>query len=196
MTGLANPVDARWVQVGFLGSDAPKLVGVSVDGTGRTVTLHPTVQGNQSCWISDPVDIPDRQIKSLTIDWTSNGLANAREIVVPDGPGTPVQVLLISSDRKPIPQTGTAPSEWRADVYPNPFNAQSTLSLSLPVSGHARVEIHDILGRRLAVLQDGTLTAGTHHLPIDGSHWASGTYFLSYRLSSGPSGVQRLQLLK
>jgi len=39
--------------------------------------------------------------------------------------------------------------------YPNPFNPQARIEYELPVDCHARIEIYDLLGRRIANLRDG-----------------------------------------
>lgn len=44
----------------------------------------------------------------------------------------------------------------------NPLRAGELLQVSLPKKAHARLEIFSVTGRRIAVLQDGTLEAGRH----------------------------------
>lgn len=52
--------------------------------------------------------------------------------------------------------------------YPNPFNPQTTLRFELPVAGHARLEIFDAKGRRMAMLTDEWLEAGAVEVVWDG----------------------------
>ncbi|MEM8598826.1 MAG: T9SS type A sorting domain-containing protein [Bacteroidota bacterium] len=47
-------------------------------------------------------------------------------------------------------------------AYPNPFVASTRLSAVLPRAADASLAVYDVLGRRVAVLADGPLTAGTH----------------------------------
>ncbi len=61
--------------------------------------------------------------------------------------------------------------------YPNPFTDRTNLILDLPYRQSVRLEIHDALGRRVAVLVDEQLAAGRHELPVDASNWAAGLYF-------------------
>ena len=66
-----------------------------------------------------------------------------------------------------------------SDAYPNPFNPQTTFTLSLPETGHIRVTVYDMLGRQVALLHEGELAAGlTHTFTFDASHLSSGTYLL------------------
>ncbi len=68
---------------------------------------------------------------------------------------------------------------------PNPFNPTTTLGWSLAEAGRARLEIFDILGRRVALLQDGWQQAGDYSQTFDASGLASGNYFLSLQSASG-----------
>src|SRR5690606_5185300 len=64
-----------------------------------------------------------------------------------------------------------------AAVYPNPFNPEARFSLAVREAQRVRVAVYDLLGRRVLVLHDGPLAAGTPHpFRIDGSRLASGTY--------------------
>ena len=67
--------------------------------------------------------------------------------------------------------------------YPNPFRGTSTVRFGLPEAASVRLDVFDVLGRRVAVVTDGTRPAGWHEETIDASGWASGVYFL--RLTSG-----------
>ncbi|HUI09721.1 MAG TPA: T9SS type A sorting domain-containing protein [Bacteroidota bacterium] len=64
--------------------------------------------------------------------------------------------------------------------YPNPFNPTTTISFDIPARSHTLLAVYDMLGRRIAVLIDGMLDAGTYTAPFDGTRLASGIYF--YRL--------------
>jgi hypothetical protein len=67
--------------------------------------------------------------------------------------------------------------------YPNPFNPETVISFSLPEASHAMLTIHDMAGREVARLVNGTLASGRHEVSFNASHVSSGMYL--YRLSSG-----------
>ncbi|AXI99417.1 Por secretion system C-terminal sorting domain-containing protein [Cyclonatronum proteinivorum] len=67
--------------------------------------------------------------------------------------------------------------------YPNPFNPTTNISFALPQSGHAQLEVFDMLGQRVAVLVNETLSAGAHTAVFDASNLSSGVYL--YRLQAG-----------
>jgi hypothetical protein len=67
--------------------------------------------------------------------------------------------------------------------YPNPFNPTTTIRFSTPQSGFATLKISDVLGREMATVVSGSVTAGDHAVSFDASRLASGVYY--YTLTSG-----------
>jgi aldose sugar dehydrogenase len=67
--------------------------------------------------------------------------------------------------------------------YPNPFNPHTRIRYALSENSHVRLEIIDVMGRRVALLADEEQEAGWYEIPIDASHLASGLYL--YRLQAG-----------
>lgn len=84
--------------------------------------------------------------------------------------------------------------------YPNPFNPSTNISFGLPQPGQVRLEIFDLLGRRVAVPVDRVLQAG-EHLVIwigrtgSGEKVSSGIYFARL-ISDDETAVIRMSLLK
>jgi Secretion system C-terminal sorting domain len=88
--------------------------------------------------------------------------------------------LGIGSDDALIASGSTLPSEFElARVYPNPFNSQSTVEISLPEAQHLTVAVYDVTGRLVSTVADGTYEAGNHHLNLDLRKQASGMYFVT-----------------
>ena len=52
--------------------------------------------------------------------------------------------------------------------YPNPFNPAMTIEYVIPQESNVSLVIYDILGREVAVLQDGLLGAGAYQAMWDG----------------------------
>ena len=62
-------------------------------------------------------------------------------------------------------------------AHPNPFAASTSFALTVPTSGATRVEVFDVLCRRVAVLHDGPLAAGPeHHFTLHAAALPSGLY--------------------
>ncbi len=70
------------------------------------------------------------------------------------------------------------PHKFALSSYPNPFNNSTRISLSLPEDGVAKLALFDLLGREVAVLQNGWLRGGTHTFSLNGTTLAAGVYFL------------------
>jgi len=84
--------------------------------------------------------------------------------------------------------------------YPNPFNPETQIAFDLPHAGRVRLEVFNVLGRRVAVLADGELPAGAHVLVWNGRDdagqpAASGVYL--YRLVTDETVLtKKMMLLK
>ena len=79
--------------------------------------------------------------------------------------------------------------------YPNPFNASTTISYSLPRQLQVTLDIYDILGRKVQTLYNGRQEAGEHSLIWQANDFSSGTYF--YKLTTDHfEGTQKMILLK
>ncbi len=79
--------------------------------------------------------------------------------------------------------------------YPNPFNPSTTIRFRLQRSSAVKIEVFDVLGRRVAILVDGVVPAGDHAVAFDAAARVSGTYFV--RLTGGGGmQVRRMQLVK
>ncbi|MCB2210932.1 T9SS type A sorting domain-containing protein [bacterium] len=62
--------------------------------------------------------------------------------------------------------------------YPNPFNANTTVQYTLTQPGDVKLEVYDLLGRRVATLVDGMTAPGGHSVSFDAGELSSGSYFL------------------
>ena len=67
------------------------------------------------------------------------------------------------------------------NCYPNPFNAQTTISYQLPKQAAVTLEIYDILGQKVRTLVDDLQPAGGYKIVWDASGVSSGIYFARLR---------------
>jgi len=82
--------------------------------------------------------------------------------------------------------------------FPNPFNPETVISLSLDKPGDVTLSVYDILGRTVTTLYHGYLPTGQHQFRWNGTDGngqgvASGVYF--YRLSSDQISLTRKMAL-
>ena len=83
---------------------------------------------------------------------------------------------------------------------PNPTQRESRLQFQLAKGTRVRVEVHDISGRLIRVVNNGDREAGTHRVEWDGSdEWgrpvSSGIYFWNVT-ASGSSVSEKLLLTR
>jgi hypothetical protein len=79
--------------------------------------------------------------------------------------------------------------------YPNPFNPSTTFRFELPIESSVRIDIYDMIGRRVATLVDGRLQAGSHERIWDASSFSSGVY-ISRMVTDNGVFVKKLTLIK
>jgi len=75
------------------------------------------------------------------------------------------------------PKTGFSLAEAR----PNPISRSAAISFSLPRSGQVELGVYDVVGRKVATLAKGQMSAGTHEASWNASSAPAGVYF--YRLN-------------
>ncbi|MGF1669944.1 MAG: YCF48-related protein [Balneolaceae bacterium] len=74
-------------------------------------------------------------------------------------------------------------------------NPSTVISFEIPNASSVNLEVFDILGRKVATLVSGQLTAGTHQVTFDASNLASGVYL--YRIQADNFvQTRKLTLLK
>ena len=166
------------------GGDADNIVGwydddFTPDGPGNFgLIVGDSAQGRWIFYISDRASGEAGTLNSWGVRVLGTG---AVDDIIDDQESRPEQFVLMQN-------------------YPNPFNPSTKISFMLADSGPIKLEIYDLLGRKMATLLDKEMTAGLHSAEWNGRTAAgmmasSGVYFA--RLSSGEkSHVIRMSLLK
>ncbi len=79
--------------------------------------------------------------------------------------------------------------------YPNPFNPQTVIPFTIHYPANVKLEVFNILGRRVALLIDQAMIAGEYSHTLNASNLAGGVYI--YRLSIGNEQLtKRMTLIK
>ena len=73
--------------------------------------------------------------------------------------------------------------------HPNPFSSTTVVEFVTGLPGNVRIELFDVLGRRVTELTDGYRAAGRHSAVLDAHTLNSGVYF--YTLTTARSSITR-----
>ncbi len=143
-------------------------VSLSASGLGKTegqsvALLHPSAGKTYRLRADEPVQITESQEEiALKLAVGTEGYVDEQaDQVIPD------EVTLTS--------------------YPNPVQKQATVEYTLPEQTDVRVTLYDVLGRRVATLEEGSKQAGRHQIQIEGTGLSSGVYF--GRLEAGSQTI-------
>jgi len=77
--------------------------------------------------------------------------------------------------------------------YPNPFNPTTTIEYDLPKSAQVKIEIYNLLGKKIKTILDDYKNAGSHKLVFDSNNLASGVYL--YRIEAGKYTTSKKMIL-
>ncbi|MEA3296807.1 MAG: T9SS type A sorting domain-containing protein, partial [candidate division Zixibacteria bacterium] len=154
------------------------LLGWSVSPQPGTVPVNPGETVYPYFDVTIPSGANDADMELLTYTVTSNSDPNAF--------GSGEVTLLAIDDGTDVGDDDNASGLPKrvslAQNYPNPFNPTTTISFDLPAKSRVRLDIVNILGRKVDELELGQLPGGNHQVEYDGSALASGVYF--YHLST------------
>ncbi|NOZ75088.1 MAG: T9SS type A sorting domain-containing protein, partial [FCB group bacterium] len=131
------------------------------------------------------------------VDWTQ-GISfarDSREFIYVGTSGLGVYRSAKSMFNNVFEQQGIVTSFILHKNYPNPFNPVTTIQYELPVRSHVNLTVHDILGRKMAVLVDDDQGPGARKVQWNATGVPSGIYFV--RMIAGDfRQVQKVMVLK
>jgi plastocyanin len=94
--------------------------------------------------------------------------------------------VVIVSATNDVPAPGAGALGFTMDPAPNPTTSGLRFDYALPAAGHARADVFDAGGRRVAVLVNADLPAGVHAVSWDGRTGhdlaGPGVYYVRLRL--------------
>jgi hypothetical protein len=91
-----------------------------------------------------------------------------------------------------------APTEFALEgAFPNPFNSQTNIHVSMAAKGDASLKLFDLAGREVASLVEGPLAAGRHNVAVNASKLGidAGVYFVRFE-AAGQSLTSKVLYLK
>jgi hypothetical protein len=190
------------VAPGFMFAYSDSFTSV-VDGWGTVTTpygTYPCLRVFSHHYVASTLNgTPINQYENLEYLWANQQALAVANVTSEDGVTNPQfsQGYLVINE----PGTGAAP--LRGPVaqlfqvgpnYPNPFNPTTSLPIALDKPARVIMDVYDETGR-VALHRAFDLPAGSNVVPIDGSKWASGSYFARVR-ASGQSQVVKMALTR
>lgn len=125
------------------------------------------------------------EIDTLRILWTSDEVQEMTSLAV-DRSYTIMEGVFTQSI--PPPEAPLAALTLDA-IYPNPARDALHVNFFIADSGPVQIDLHDVVGRRVAILANDNLQRGSHVRVFESATLPSGSYFI--RLISGGVGVVR-----
>lgn len=176
---------------GFAGWATDYYVSVRDRQTGIT---HELAEGHPYTFVNTPSQANlQRVITAANMDAVS--IAHSPELVNLDLEDRFVLIISNGVPTSVAPVTEVPRSFSLEQNFPNPFNPTTLISYTLPENTEVRLEVFNIQGQRVAVLVNGTQTAGVHTVSFDAQRLSSGVYI--YRLTAGSfSESRKMTLIK
>lgn len=101
--------------------------------------------------------------------------------VVTDGLATDSLVWVVNAIPTSVATESTPNIFSLANIYPNPFNSEAMIEYEVPIASHVLLDVHDINGRQVLILENSEKGAGRYRVKISGNALSSGVYFCSMK---------------
>jgi len=125
---------------------------------------------------------------SILMDWFEVPESKVRELLPPD-----FQYLPICNTCNVVSTEDEIVASLDAQVFPNPFRKFFTLNFKMDQSNTVRVDLVDILGKKIRTILNKSLHSGDHNIHVETHQLASGVYFIRLQISGS---VKSLRLVK
>jgi hypothetical protein len=153
-----------------------------VDGTSRGHTFTLELDSE----VSGPVQISARNLTAVEgheVALLQPGagqtydLRRKEQVTITPGGETTLKLAVGSQAYVEGRTENVVPDKVSLSSYPNPFRQQATVEYALPEAQEVRLVLYDVLGREVAVLENGRKDAGHHTVRLNADQLASGVYF-------------------
>ena len=161
---------------------------------------------NEDTW-TEPVPLNDNINQLIWCPWDSTYTGSVTSTAIDSNAtsllftymflfsGCPDVQIRLSNLTLGIDDIKTIPEDVCITIYPNPFNAQTSIHFSLSKPSPVEVKIYDITGRLVQSLFTGNLNGGNHSLAWNAGNFPSGLYFASLKTSEFEE-IKKLVLIK
>jgi hypothetical protein len=148
------------------------------------ITLQVTLTDNGEPGSSDLIGIT--LLNNNTLIYSSNWVSKKTTEMLLNGGNLVVNSGVVCSntiatrnEAVMVTEQTPVPSAISANAYPNPLRDQTSIVYTLPATMHINLAVYDIMGKKIAELQDASETAGVHTVKFVTGNHAAGVYFYS-----------------
>jgi len=171
------------------------VVDVEIDGEVQTVPGWLLFSGLSGT-------LQPAQIRTLNLTFrgtVSVGTYTAQMIFSSNDPRNPTRtanLTLMVNESSSVEGGSELPTIFALEQnYPNPFNPTTQIRFALPEVADVRLEVFNLNGQRVAIVDQGMRNAGYHTVQFDASRLSSGIYM--YRLQAGSfTQIRKMSLIK
>jgi len=110
--------------------------------------------------------------------------------------GDVMQEIFVPNGIEESPVQTTIENYTISNVYPNPFNSTTTITLDLERRQALEIDVYNVLGKRMHSIARGVYNPGQYRFSFNGAELQSGTYFLTYSVNGIQQHSQRIVLVK
>lgn len=107
----------------------------------------------------------------------SYDLVQGKPVAIEEADSTGLKLAIGSASYVEAQAEQVVPDKVRLTSYPNPTRGQATIEYTLPEAEEVTLEVYDVLGRRVATLEEGSKQAGRHEVRLEADGLPSGVYF-------------------
>ena len=180
-----NTLWCAYYRVGVMKYDGVAWTIFTPENSGLPIqdTYSVTLDHNEDLWIGTDAGLVrfDRENDWLVFDTSNSGLPHnfVRDVAVAhdntiwiatEGGGVAKYTgdIITAIDEEAKPEALPTVTS-----YPNPFNPSTTISFTLPESGHATLTVYNLAGQKVRTLADEPMGVGNHTVVWDG-HYDTG----------------------
>jgi hypothetical protein len=187
-----------WKQSGINWNNAPEITGTPLSAVGA-VRVGDWIEFDVTAAVHGDglYSFALANASSNTIAFSSRDGANRPELVIDAASVS----LALNNSGDSVEEAGLHPEAYAlAQNYPNPFNPETQIVFTIPEQTFTKLTVYDVLGRQVAVLVDGALSAGRHQISwegrdANGMRVSSGMYFYQLR-TPGFTASRRMLLVQ
>jgi hypothetical protein len=148
---------------------------ISVDDSeGDSLTYH---------WWVDTVEVTVGADSQFIHQWNQPDTSTVKVVVEDQRHATDstTWIVAVESFTGVQPEPATTPAAYAlSPAFPNPFNAETTLSFDLPEPSRIEINIYDLHGRRVKTETMEEMRAGSHRVNLGLDDCSAGVYFLEF----------------